>query len=719
MTSRFQQSEAAECGLAAIALVANHHGLQLDLREARRRFPLSMKGATLKRLIEIATALGLSGRPLSLGLEAIHRLKLPCILHWNMDHFVVLTKVGRSKLTIVDPARGERRLSFEEASRHFTGVALELEPNADFRPRAVAPAVTARQLVGPVRGLRRALLQILLLSLALQGFVILAPFFIQWVVDQVLVSGDRDLLAVLGLGFALVLVLGSAVGALRGWSVVYLASRLGTQWTVNVFAHLLKLPLEFFEKRHLGDIVSRIGSVQTIQRTLTTSFVEAMIDGLMALVTLGFMLVYNWRLACLTLLAVLAYSVVRTFAYAPVRDHTEQQLVAGARQQSFLLESLQGIQSLKIVGEESQRLATFSNLAGITADQDMRLGWLRLGFNGASQLIFGIERIAVIWMGAILALDNVFSVGMLIAYLAYKDQFAERTASLIDKWLEFRMLRLHGERLADIVLSEPEEGFGKPEQPLPHDIRIEVDSLSFRYADGEPWVLKDCSFSISPGESVAIVGASGCGKTTLLKLLLGLLQPTGGEIRVAGCELHKLGPRNLRSVVGVVMQDDQLFTGSIADNIAFFDFHADPAKVEAAARLAAVHDEVAAMPMGYHSLIGDMGSALSGGQKQRVILARALYRNPRILFLDEATSHLDVDRERAVNDAVRNLALTKVIVAHRPETIASADRVLVLQGGCIVEERSSRAGRLATDALPAPGACCQLEAEDRTDAALA
>ncbi|CTP88546.1 ABC transporter ATP-binding protein/permease [Xanthomonas translucens pv. poae] len=619
-------------------------------------------------------------------MEHLGQLKVPCILHWDLNHFVVLAKVGKSKFTILDPALGERKLSIHAVSRHFTGVALELTPSADFKSQKASLSISARQLTGPISGLWSALLQIFLLSVALQVFVILAPFYMQWVVDQALVSADRDLLVVLGLGFGLALLLQVGIGLLRGWSVVYLSSKLGLQWMGNVFAHLLKLPLDFFEKRHLGDVTSRMSSVQTIQHTLTTSFVEAIIDGLMAVVTLVLMLVYSWKLALVTLLAVALYLCIRAIAYRPVRDRTEQQLVAAAKQHSHLLESLRGMQSLKIAGEEPLRRSTYDNLLNETVNQDVKLARMSLGFNTASQLVFGIERIAVIWIGARLALDNVFSVGMLVAYLAYKDQFAMRVSGLIDKWVEFRMLRLHGERLADIVLTPPEDDHALPEALPPAEPRIEVEGLSFRYAAGEPWVVKECSFAIEPGESVAIIGASGCGKTTLVKLLLGLLKPSEGVIRIGGHDLHKLGPRNVRAIVGAVMQDDQLFAGSIADNIGFFDPDFDLERVEAAARLAAMHEDIAAMPMGYHSLIGDMGSSLSGGQKQRVILARALYRQPKLLFLDEATSHLDVLRERLVNDAVKQLKLTKLIVAHRPETIASADRVLVMEQGRIVQE---------------------------------
>ncbi|WP_425479104.1 peptidase domain-containing ABC transporter [Pseudoxanthomonas spadix] len=530
------------------------------------------------------------------------------------------------------------------------------------------------------------LTQIFLLSVALQVFVVLAPFFLQWTVDEVLVSADKDLLTILGLGFGLALLLQVSIGLLRGWSVVHLSSQLGVQWMGNVFAHLIKLPLDFFEKRHLGDITSRLGSVQTIQRTLTTSFVEAIIDGMMAIVTVGLMFYYSWKLALVSVLAMAIYLGIRAIAYRPVRVRSEQQLIASAKQQSHLLESLRGMQSVKVAGEESKRRGTYDNLMVDTVNQEVRLARMTLGFSVTSQAVFGVERIAVVWIGALLTLDNVFSVGMLIAYLAYRDQFSQRIGSLIDKWVEFRMLRLHGERLADIALTPPEAHFDKVEALPPAEPRIEVKGLSFRYGEAEPWIVKDCSFVVEPGESVAIIGASGCGKTTLVKLMLGLLLPAEGTITVGGLDLQKVGPRNVRSVVGAVMQDDQLFAGSIADNISFFDTAHDQVRIEGAARLAAIHEEIAAMPMGYHSLIGDMGSSLSGGQKQRIILARALYREPKLLFLDEATSHLDVVRERLVNDAVKQLKLTKIIVAHRPETIVSADRTLVMERGRIIHE---------------------------------
>jgi ATP-binding cassette subfamily B protein RaxB len=680
------QAEAAECALAALAMIANAHGLHLSLPELRQRFPMSLKGARLDDLIRIAQQLDLRARALRLELQDLSRLALPCILHWDLNHFVVLAAIRGRTVTIYDPAIGERRLCIAEVSRHFTGVALELTPMAGFRPRRARPAIRLGHLTGRIAGLRRALAQVLALSLALQGFVALAPFLMQWVVDQVLVSADRDLLLVLGLGFTLALPLRVGIGLLRGWTVTHLSSRLGLQWMGNVVAHLLRLPLEFFGKRHLGDISSRLESLQTIQKTLTAGFVEALIDGLMAVVTLALMLLYSARLALISVLAVALYLAIRMLAYRPLRERNERQLVAAARQQTHLLESLRGMQSLKVAGEETRRRAAYDNLMIETVNQEIHLARMGLGFSAANQLVFGAERIAVVWIGALLAMRNEFTAGMLVAYLAYKDQFAQRVGALIDRWVDFRMLRLHAERLADIVLTPPEQESGSTLPVQLHTTRLEVEGLAFRYADGEPWLLQDCHLTVEPGESVAIVGPSGCGKTTLVKLLLGLLRPSAGQVRFGGQDLSRFGPRRLRDVAGTVMQDDQLFAGSLAENISFFDPHADHSRVEAAARLAAVHEDIEAMPMGYQSLIGDMGSSLSGGQKQRIMLARALYRRPRLLVLDEATSHLDVASERMVSAAVARLRLTRIVVAHRPETIASCDRILVLESGRIVRE---------------------------------
>jgi ATP-binding cassette, subfamily B, bacterial CvaB/MchF/RaxB len=681
----YLQTEAAECGLASLGMVACFHGHRIDLAGLRRRFTVSLKGATLAYLIQAAGRLHLAPRPLRLELEELPRLRAPCILHWDLNHFVVLASADARGAVIHDPAFGVRRLTLAEVSRHLTGIALELTPTAEFKPADERRRVSLRSLMGPVDGLKRSLLQVFALALALQVVAVVSPFYVQWAVDGAVVSADRDLLTVLGLGFLLLVVVQVAIAALRSWLVLYLSTTLNLQWLANVFSHLLRLPVSYFEKRHLGDVVSRFGAVNVIQRTLTTSFVEALIDGVMALATFAMMLVYSVGLAFLALGAVLVYALLRRVFYEPLRRATEEHIVHSAKQQSHFLETVRGVQSIKLFGRQEERRSRWLNLVVDAVNQDLATQKLTLGFRSANSLVFGVERVAIVWLGCLLVLDSAFSVGMLFAFIAYKEQFSARIAGLIDKVVDLRMMNLQGERLADIVLTPPEEE-AAASAPETVESSLEVRALTYRYSDTEPFVLVDCSFTVQPGESVAIVGPSGGGKTTLMKLMLGLLAPTDGKILVGGLDIQKLGVDRYRRLVGTVMQDDQLFAGSIGDNISFFDPAPDQGAIERFARLAAVHDDIAAMPMGYNTLIGDMGAALSGGQKQRILLARALYKQPRILLLDEATSALDVQKEKAVNESIRALKLTRIVIAHRPETIAAAQRVIVLQGGRVAQD---------------------------------
>ena len=692
------QTEAAECGLACLAMVAGHHGLRTDLPTLRQRFTLSLKGSTLADLVRMAGALQLNARAVRAEMEHLPQLQLPCVLHWDLNHFVVLRSVSATGVVIHDPAHGVRRLALAEVSRHFTGVALELLPAADFAPRSERQRVTLRQLLGRVSGLQRSLQQIFALALALEFFVLLGPFFMQWVVDGVLVSADRDLLVTLGVGFALLVLLQVATAAIRSWAVLYLSSTLNLQWLGNVFAHLMRLPVAWFEKRHQGDVMSRFGAVRKIQETLTTSFIEAVLDGLLVLVTLVMMWIYSPLLSAIALGAVGLYAALRWAFFRPLRDATEELIVHDARTASHFLESLRGVQAIKLFNRQQDRQSRYLNLVVDAMNADIATKKLAIVSGVGNKLVFGLERVAVLWVGALLVLDHSFTVGMLFAFIAYKEQFAQRISGLIDKLVELKMLRLQGERLADIVLTAPEPETMLRPLAAPPAARRELRGVSFRYADGEPLVLDGLDLAIEPGEALAIVGPSGCGKTTLLKLMLGIHAPQDGEISVGGMSLARLGLPAWRAMIGTVMQDDLLFAGSIIDNIVFFDAAPDLEWARQCARVAAVHDEIEAPPMGYDTLIGDMGASLSGGQKQRVLLARALYKRPQVLFLDEATSALDVERERQVNQAIRQLRLTRIIVAHRPETIASASRVVVLQNGRVAQDlRSMTAVPLSAD----------------------
>jgi ATP-binding cassette subfamily B protein RaxB len=680
----FLQTEAAECGAVCLAMIANYHGHRIDLRSMRRRFPVSsIKGSTLAHLISIGHRLGFNPRPLRVEPEYFSQLQVPCVLHWDMSHFVILKQVTARQIVLHDPARGLVRLSHEEASNHFTGVVLELDPAHDFEPIQDRRSVSIRSVTGRIVGIKRSLLRILLLSLALEVFILVSPFFLQGVIDQVLVSGNRQLLTVLCLGFLGVVLFQGAVTGLRGWILTWISARISTQWKTNLFHHLLRLPMDFFEKRHMGDVLTRFASIEAIQHTLTTSFVTAILDGITGLLVLILLAAYSPSLTGVILLVFGVYALLRWFSSQQLRDAQAEQIHHAANLATSLMECVRGVQTIKLANAQPERVTRFANMSVDVAHREITIQRIGITFEALNYFIFGAQRVVIIWLGALSVLNQQFSAGMLVAFLAYAELFTSRGRSLVDKWVEFRLLRLHAERIGDIALSPPEKHLEIAYTGSLLEPGIEVADLSFRYAESEPWILRNCSLRVEPGESVALVGASGCGKTTLAKLLLGLLEPEEGGIRIGGVDIRKYGLEAYRNLFGAVMQEDQLFSGSISDNITFFDPNPDLSRGELAARQAAVHEEVLAMPMGYETLIGDMGSALSGGQKQRLLLARALYRQPKYLLLDEATSHLDIFNEEKVNAAIRDLQITRIVIAHRPETIVSADRIFTLQNGYI------------------------------------
>ncbi|RPE01258.1 peptidase domain-containing ABC transporter [Candidatus Pantoea deserta] len=686
-----RQSQATECGLACLGMITNYYGHEIDMITLRRRFATSLKGATLADVITMAQQLNMSSRALRVDLEELSKLRTPCILHWELNHFVVLKKVTGNKIVLHDPARGIRELTFKEVSSAFTGVALELLPSATFEQKEEKARISMRKLVGSVTGAKSAFAQVLILSVALELFGVLTPFFMQWVMDMVLVSADYSLLTLLGVGFILIALFQTMITALRSWVMSWFSSQLSIQWTINVCHHMLKLPLDWFESRHVGDILSRYGSLNTIQSTLTSRFISTVLDGVMSIVTVVMLFIYNATLAWLVIALFATYALLRFLAYDPVRRANEEQIISSARTQSSLLETLRGIQAVKTNNKQIPRLAAYMNLLIDSTNKGIVIQKLNILFGSAQGVLTSVGRVVLVWLAALQVLDGNFSTGMLTAFISFSDQFMSRGAGLINAIIDFRMLRMHGERLADIVLSETESG---PEPPLalpqPTDEPqqtpdIVLSHIHFRYAPTEPWVIEDVSLEIKAGESIAIVGPSGQGKTTLAKIILGLLHPEEGTISVGGLDIAQTGFQHHRNRIGCVMQDDILFSGSISENISFFDNEPDFEKITRAARLAQIHGDIMKMPMNYQSLVGDMGSFLSGGQLQRILLARALYRDPQILVLDEATSHLDIYNEAQINSAIKSMNITRIIIAHRPETIRSADKIVILHNGKLTE----------------------------------
>ena len=676
-----RQSEATECGLAALAMIANAWGHDIDLSAMRRRFGASSRGIGLRALMQTADSLGFTARPLRVDLAALSSVQLPAVLHWDMNHFVVLEKVAKDRAFILDPAQDGRWHDRASLSRHFTGVAVELRPAADFVPESERRRLRLSQLWSGARGLSRTIAQVALLSLVLQAYALATPYLLQLAVDQALPAFDNDLLVVLALGFGLFAIVNAAGSLLRSFVLLASGTALSFGIASNVARRLMRLPIAWFEKRTVGDVLSRFQSVQPVQKLLTESAAASVIDGLLAVLTLALMLAYSPLLTLVPVASLAIYALVRALTLPAERRAENERIAAAGREQGAMIETLRGIVTLRLAGREVMRHAVWQNKLSASLGASYAHERIRAWQAAASTLLGGLETVLIVWLGIGLAIGGGFSVGMVFAFIAYRLQFATTTKNLIDRAVDLRMLSLHLERLSDIALTREDQGFFEPDVPAgPLRGEIELRGVTFAYGIHDPQVLNGVDLHIAAGEHVAITGVSGGGKTTLAKIILGLLDPISGEVLVDGEPLQRIGRRAFREQVAAVLQDDLLFAGTIAENVAGFD-EIDAGRLEAALEAAAVAQDISKMPMKQFSLVGDMGSALSGGQRQRILLARALYRQPRLLVLDEGTAHLDMGHERAVNRNISAMGITRIVIAHRRETIEAADRVITLSDG--------------------------------------
>ncbi|EFN8160419.1 peptidase domain-containing ABC transporter [Escherichia coli] len=671
------QTETAECGLACLAMICGHFGKNIDLIYLRRKFNLSARGATLAGINGIAEQLGMATRALSLELDELRVLKTPCILHWDFSHFVVLVSVKRNRYVLHDPARGIRYISREEMSQYFTGVALEVWPGSEFQSETLQTRISLRSLINSIYGIKRTLAKIFCLSVVIEAINLLMPVGTQLVMDHAIPAGDRGLLTLISAALMFFILLKAATSTLRAWSSLVMSTLINVQWQSGLFDHLLRLPLAFFERRKLGDIQSRFDSLDTLRATFTTSVIGFIMDSIMVVGVCVMMLLYGGYLTWIVLCFTTIYIFIRLVTYGNYRQISEECLVREARAASYFMETLYGIATVKIQGMVGIRGAHWLNMKIDAINSGIKLTRMDLLFGGINTFVTACDQIVILWLGAGLVIDNQMTIGMFVAFSSFRGQFSERVASLTSFLLQLRIMSLHNERIADIALHEKEEK--KPEIEIVADmgpISLETNGLSYRYDSQSAPIFSALSLSVAPGESVAITGASGAGKTTLMKVLCGLFEPDSGRVLINGIDIRQIGINNYHRMIACVMQDDRLFSGSIRENICGFAEEMDEEWMVECARASHIHDVIMNMPMGYETLIGELGEGLSGGQKQRIFIARALYRKPGILFMDEATSALDSESEHFVNVAIKNMNITRVIIAHRETTLRTVDRVI-------------------------------------------
>jgi ATP-binding cassette subfamily B protein RaxB len=677
------QSEMLECAHACVAMVARHHGADWTLDRLRERFVPSTRGASVSQLVRMSNDIGLHARILRAEPHHLRQLALPCVLHWDGSHYVVLERVGATSFGIVDPALGRLEVGAAEFDKRFTGIAVEFSPG----PRLSDPApATGRGALALVRrGLRQhaaGLAAVVALALLIEGCSLVSPLLVQVATDKAIPAGDASLLVLLCAAFAAASLVQAGVSVARTSLLLQVGAKLIVAWNTEICSRILRLPYTFFLRRSVGDLTSRFRSVDVIQRTITARFLQAMLDGLTSIFILAIILRYSPLLVAITAGFTAAYACLRLLTLPRLIEVTEASIRLQASQSTLLLDALRGIQSIKANGFEDNQLARYHAKTKATANSSLRLERWTSTVEEGGQLIVRLHWIAAVGAASALVMRGALTPGMLIAYITYAHQFTTRSARLLDRLADWKLLLLHADRVSELI-----DGDGAPAETGPaapaRDCSLSIRDLAFRYDAGSGAVIERLSLDVRDGECIAITGPSGSGKSTLAKIIMGLLPPTAGTVEIGGQPAAGMDRSGLRARIACVMQDDQLFNGTIAGNIAFFEPGYERDAVVEAAKLANIHDEIMAMPLQYESRIFDLGASLSGGQRQRLILARALYRRPSILVLDEASSHLDLDNECRVNEAISKLRITRIVIAHRPATLEMADRVYRMHGGAL------------------------------------
>lgn len=673
------QSEMAECGHACVAMISNYWGHDLDIIGLRKIQPPSSRGINLLHLKMLFENLGFQTRALRIELDELRLIKTPVVLHWNLNHFVVLKEVKKNGMIIHDPALGVCNYTMEEASRSFTGIVLEIEKLESFKPIHGTNKLRITTLLNATQGLNYYLMFLIAISFFIEILTLFNPLLMQYVTDTVISSHEMTNLYIIALGFLFLILIQIIAEYFRGNMVIYLTNHLTLQFSQNIIRHLLKLPLDFFEKRKKGDIQSKFQSVDQIQKKISTDLVNAVLDGFMILMNLLVMLVYSVTLTIIVFFSLMFYFGIRYFSFRILKKYTAFSIGEHAKSATIFLETLQAIMPIKSFQKEEQRFNTWKNTYISALNADIKVARLNVIYHAANQFLFNIEPILIICIGASFVLQNRFSLGMLFAFLSFRLLLVNKTSSLIQNLVEFKLISIQLTRLSDILFQnvEPISVGLKNNEAIKGNLTLA--NISYQYDANQQPIFKNINLKIDAGEKIAITGSSGSGKSTLLKVMMGLFNPTSGEVLIDNKSIEELGLKNYRYLIASVMQDDTLLAGSILENIVFFDEEIDYDRVQICSSIASIHETICQFPMGYETLVGEMGSTLSGGQKQRILLARALYKQPKILFLDEATSHLDHHNEKTINEALSKLNITQIIIAHRMETIKMADRIINME----------------------------------------
>jgi len=671
------QQESTECGLACLAMVAAYYGKRTRLDELRKVHGLYCRGATFKDLLLTANHLQLTARPLRVAISELHHLILPAVVHWRMNHFVVLVRCGRRRHVIHDPATGRRKVGRREFDESFTGVALELLPARGFRRQSERSSLSFVDFAGSFRHLYRYLGLMFCLLLSTQVLALAPPIATQILIDELVLGQDREwLYRALG-GLALIMLTGVMLDGLRRWISLFTGTNLAVDSSVSVMNHLFCLPAAFINSRHPGDLMSKLESLTPIRRALTDHVINSIVHCGVLLTTLAIMFLYSGWLTAVSVAGLVLSALLMAMILPASRRLQEQAIIHTALQNSSLLESLRACDVMQALGLEHLRLAQWQNHFSDATNARVREGRLSIVQKTGTGIVGVFEQVIFLGVGVAGVLDQHLTLGVLFAFMSLRGRFGAAALGLAEAVQQFFLLKVHTSRLSDIALAEAMPAI--PPGAINSTIKgsLKAENVAFCYSAGT-WIVQDFCCDIAAGVNVVITGPSGCGKTTLLKLLAGHLPVNSGQIYVDNMELALWHRDSLRGQTGFVLQDDALFQGTVTENISAFETVPDLERLREAAITAEIWSDIQALPMTLQTQLSDMGKNMSGGQVQRLVLARALYRRPAILFLDEATSHLDVSTERRVLQNINDLGITVVSVAHRPDAIDRAEQIICL-----------------------------------------
>lgn len=697
----YRQLSVVECGAACLAMVLGYFGRRVSVAECSRMLGIGRDGATAAGIAKAARAQGLRVRAYSVEPPDFQHLPCPAIAHWEFNHFVVVERWSPRRVEIVDPAAGQRRLTAEQFADAFTGVVLVCEPGSDFARRPRLRPFWRSYFSNYATLFPRPLAQILGASLLLQVFGLALPIFTKVLVDYVLPFEIVNVMAIIGLGLLLLILAQAATGYLRATLLMYVQARFDSKVMGDFFEHLLSLPTSFFQQRQSGDLLLRLGSNAAIREVVTSQTISMLLDGSFVVIYLALICLHSPAFGAVICAIGLLQLALLVGSTRRVQQLVQRDLAAQSQSQSYVVEALTRIETIKAAGAEDRILDHWTDLFHEQLNVSLERNYVALVIETCISAVRNLAPYLLLWMGALRVLSGEMSLGTMLALNTLAASILSPLASLVSNGQRLQMVGSQLERIADVLEAESEQDARAVAATPRLSGRIELKGVSFRYTPDTPLVLSDLSLTIAAGQKVAIVGRTGSGKSTLAKLLLGFYLPTAGEIFYDGLALAILDRRSLRSQFGVVLQDPLLFSGSIRRNIALNDKSLTLESVVAAARLAAIDDDIMRMPMGYETMLAEGNTTLAGGQCQRLALARALAHRPRILLLDETTSHLDGVTEREVEENLSRLACTRIVIAHRLSTIRNADLIIVLAQGRIVEQGTHeallrRAGHYAT-----------------------